>query len=74
MERNGDTLIGWPDYQRGQVAIVFSTCSLHRRRAQRRELGQALLFEPDEAHSSVCRPAGSSIIELTDIASQSISA
>jgi membrane dipeptidase len=24
-EKNGDSLIGWPDYQRGQVAIVFST-------------------------------------------------
>ncbi len=24
-EKNGDTLLGWPDYQRGQVAIVFST-------------------------------------------------
>src|SRR5512142_2890061 len=24
-ERNGDTLLGWPEYQRGQVAIVFST-------------------------------------------------
>lgn len=23
--RNGDTLLGWPDYQRGQVALVFST-------------------------------------------------
>lgn len=22
---NGDSLIGWPDYQRGQVAVVFST-------------------------------------------------
>jgi membrane dipeptidase len=22
---NGDTLLGWPDYQRGKVAIVFST-------------------------------------------------
>ena len=22
---NGDTLLGWPDYQRGNVAIVFST-------------------------------------------------
>lgn len=22
---NGDTLLGWPEYQRGQVAIVFST-------------------------------------------------
>jgi membrane dipeptidase len=23
--RNGDTLLGWPEYQRGQVGIVFST-------------------------------------------------
>ena len=22
---NGDTLLGWPDFQRGQVAVVFST-------------------------------------------------
>ncbi len=22
---NGDTLLGWPDYQRGQVAVVFAT-------------------------------------------------
>jgi membrane dipeptidase len=25
VERNGDTLVGWPDYQRGRVAVVFST-------------------------------------------------
>ncbi len=24
-ERNGDCLVGWPEYQRGQVAIVFAT-------------------------------------------------
>lgn len=24
-ERNGDTLLGYPDYRRGQVAVVFST-------------------------------------------------
>ena len=24
-EVNGDTLLGWPDYQRGRVAVVFST-------------------------------------------------
>jgi membrane dipeptidase len=24
-ETNGETLLGWPDYQRGRVAIVFST-------------------------------------------------
>jgi membrane dipeptidase len=24
-QRNGDSIIGWPEYQRGQVAVVFST-------------------------------------------------
>ena len=24
-QHNGDTLLGWPDYQRGRVAVVFST-------------------------------------------------
>ena len=24
-ERNGDSIVGWPEYQRGQVAAVFST-------------------------------------------------
>lgn len=23
--RNGDTLLGWPDYQRGEVAVIFAT-------------------------------------------------
>lgn len=25
VESNGDTLLGWPDYQRGRVAVVFAT-------------------------------------------------
>lgn len=25
IESNGDTLLGWPDYQRGRVAVVFAT-------------------------------------------------
>lgn len=25
IERNGDTLLGWPDYQEGQVAVIFAT-------------------------------------------------
>jgi membrane dipeptidase len=24
-ERNGDSIVGWPEYQRGKVAVVFST-------------------------------------------------
>ena len=34
---NGDTLLGWPDYQRGQVAVIFATLfSAPARRGQRR--------------------------------------
>ena len=25
VERNGDTLLGWPDYQKGEVAFIFAT-------------------------------------------------
>lgn len=25
VEHNGETLLGWPDYQRGRVAVIFST-------------------------------------------------
>jgi len=33
-ELNGDTLLGWPDYQRGRVALVFATlfCTPERHR------------------------------------------
>jgi membrane dipeptidase len=31
-QRNGQTLLGWPDYQRGQVAAVFGTLFLTPRR------------------------------------------
>jgi membrane dipeptidase len=32
--RNGHTLIGWPDYQRGQVGLVFSTLFIAPKRYQ----------------------------------------
>ena len=44
-EKNGASLIGWPDYQRGQVAIVFSTLFAAPARIKRRRLGQALLYD-----------------------------
>lgn len=34
---NGETLLGWPDYQRGQVALVFGTLFLTPKRYQRSE-------------------------------------
>ena len=36
-DRTGHTLLGWPDYQRGQVAAIFSTLFLSPRRFQAAE-------------------------------------
>ena len=50
-QHNGDTLLGWPDYQRGRVAIVFSTlfnAPLHRRLGDWDTLCYATF---DEAHA-----------------------
>ena len=50
-QRNGDTLLGWPDYQRGNVAVVFST--LFAAPGHRREGDWETLVYTDyaEAHS-----------------------
>jgi membrane dipeptidase len=48
-ERNGECLIGWPEYQRGKVAVVFST--LFAAPARRRELWDTLWYpDYDTAH------------------------
>jgi membrane dipeptidase len=50
VDRNGDTLIGWPDYQRGQVAIVFSTLFAAPRRAKEGGWDKLCYSSPEEAH------------------------
>lgn len=47
---NGDTLIGWPDYQEGQVAIVFSTLFASPFRHTEKEWAEIHYSSPDEAH------------------------
>ncbi len=47
---NGDTLLGWPDYQLGKVAVVFSTLFVA---PERRKLGDwdgQCYIDYDEAH------------------------
>jgi len=47
--RNGDCLIGWPEYQRGQVGVVFST--LYVTPARKKEPGDTLMYaDYDTAH------------------------
>lgn len=47
---NGDTLLGWPEYQRGQVAIVFSTLFAAPARRQSYPSETQVYSTPDQAH------------------------
>ncbi|MGB8982373.1 MAG: membrane dipeptidase [Anaerolineales bacterium] len=48
-ERNGDCIVGWPEYQRGQVALVFAT--LFATPARKKEAGDTLIYaDPATAH------------------------
>src|SRR6202142_1854515 len=49
-EQNGDSLIGYPDYQRGRVAIVFSTLYASPMRAKMGDWDKASYSNYDEAH------------------------
>lgn len=46
-EQNGECLIGWPEYQRGKIAVVFST--LYVMPAHKRELGDAISYSDAES-------------------------
>jgi membrane dipeptidase len=47
---NGDTLLGWPDYQRGQVAVVFATLFCAPERQRLGEWDTQVYRTPAEAH------------------------
>lgn len=44
--RNGDSLIGWPEYQRGRVAVVFST--LYATPARKKEVWDTVVYKDSE--------------------------
>ena len=47
--QNGDSLVGWPEYQRGKVAAVFST--LYATPAKKKEGSDVLWYaDPETAH------------------------
>ena len=50
VEVNEDTLIGWPDYQRGQVAVVFGTLFAAPNRHKEGNWDKLCYATPDEAH------------------------
>ncbi|MGA7194105.1 MAG: hypothetical protein WBW94_10775, partial [Anaerolineales bacterium] len=49
-EHNGDSLIGWSDYQRGRVAIVFSTLFASPARGKLGDWDKAIYADYEEAH------------------------
>jgi len=51
VEVNGDTLIGWPDYQRGQVAMVFATLFAAPRRLREGAWDTLVYDSAEEAHA-----------------------
>jgi membrane dipeptidase len=49
-EKNGDSLIGWPDYQRGHVAVVFSTLFAAPARAKEGDWDKLCYASYDQAY------------------------
>jgi|SRR5271157_185976 len=47
---NGDTLLGWPDYQRGRVAVVFSTLFATPERFREGDWEKVAYADADQAH------------------------
>ncbi len=50
VEKNGDTLIGWPEYQQGRVAIVFSTLFAAPNRNKEGEWDKLCYSNSEEAY------------------------
>ena len=48
---NGDTLLGWPDYQQGQVAIIFATLFATPIRSQLGDWDTQSYADADQAYS-----------------------
>jgi membrane dipeptidase len=65
IEANGDTLLGWADYQRGHVEIVFSTLFAAPARSRMGDWDTLCYSTPAEAHA-LCRQQLSLYQELAE--------
>ena len=63
-QRNGDATVGWPEYQRGKVAVVFST--LFAAPARKKEVGDALVYTDSETAHRLYRDQVNAYLKLTD--------
>jgi membrane dipeptidase len=64
-EVNGDTLLGWEDYQRGEVAVVFATLFAAPKRRRLGEWDTQAYADPDQAHA-VYRAQMEAYLRLVD--------
>ena len=48
--QNGNTLFGWPEYQQGKIALIFSTLFASPKRFQAGAWEKVVYNHPDEAH------------------------
>jgi len=64
-ERNGDSTTGWPEYQRGQVAVIFAT--LYVTPAKKKELGDAVLYTDYNTAHRLYREQVDVYRKLTDL-------
>ena len=48
--QNGNTLLGWPEFQQGKIALVFSTLFASPKRFQTGAWEKIIYNNPDEAH------------------------
>ncbi len=51
VEQNGDTLLGWPEFQKGRVAIIFNTLFVSPARRKMGQWDSEFYSTYDEAHS-----------------------
>jgi len=49
--KNDDTLLGWPDYQKGQVALIFATLFVAPHRAKLGDWDVEFYADADQAHA-----------------------
>jgi membrane dipeptidase len=64
-ERNGDSIVGWPEYQRGQVAVVFAT--LYATPARKKEMGDTIVYADYETAHRLYRDQIDLYRKLVDI-------
>lgn len=50
--RNGDSLLGWPEYQRGQIGVIFATLFAAPMRSKTGDWDKLTYADAHEAHSS----------------------